>query len=32
MSDRKIPFEQISRDEALMVFKQWSEKADKTEY
>lgn len=32
MNDRKIPFEQISRDEALEVFNQWSEKADKTEY
>lgn len=32
MNERKIPFLQISRDEALKVFKQWSEKADKTEY
>lgn len=32
MGERKIPFEQISRDEALMVFKQWGEKVDKTEY
>lgn len=32
MNERKIPFEQINREEALSVFKQWSEKADKTEY
>jgi len=32
MEKRKIPFEQISREEALKVFRQWSEKSDKTEY
>jgi len=32
MNERKIPFEQINREEALSIFKQWSEKADKTEY
>lgn len=32
MSERKIPFEQISRDEALKVFSEWDQKSDKTEY
>jgi tRNA(Arg) A34 adenosine deaminase TadA len=32
MSERKIPFEQISRDEALKVFNEWAQKSDKTEY
>lgn len=32
MSERKIPFEQISRDEALKVFNEWTQKSDKTEY
>lgn len=29
---RKIPFEQINRDEAMKAFKAWEEKEDKIEY
>lgn len=32
LSKRQIPFEQISRKEALAVFKAWQEKLDKIEY
>jgi len=32
MNERKIPFEQISREESLQVFRQWSQKSDKTAY
>ncbi|MES2811320.1 MAG: nucleoside deaminase [Bacteroidota bacterium] len=32
LSDRKIEFEQINREEALKVFQEWSEKSDKKEY
>lgn len=31
-TQRKIPFEQIERKEALTVFTAWTEKMDKTEY
>ena len=31
-SDRKIPIISISREEALVVFKEWKEKDDKTLY
>ena len=31
-SNRKIPFEQISRDEAIEVFNEWAEKSDRTDY
>ncbi len=31
-SDRKIPFEQISRDEAIAVFNEWASKQDKIDY
>lgn len=30
--ERKIPMLPLCRDEALKIFKQWSEKTDKTEY
>lgn len=32
MDDRKIPFEQLGREEALQVFKEWQSKNDKLEY
>ena len=32
IDDRKIPMEQLGRDEALEVFKAWDKKTDKTEY
>lgn len=32
MDDRKIPFEQLGREEALKVFKEWQSKVDKLEY
>ena len=32
MDDRKIPFEQIGREEALRVFEEWQNKMDKLEY
>jgi tRNA(Arg) A34 adenosine deaminase TadA len=32
MDKRKIPFEQIARDEALKVFGVWQSKTDKTAY
>ncbi len=32
ISDRKIKFENISRDEARPVFRKWEKKNDKTEY
>jgi guanine deaminase len=32
MDERKIPFEQIARDEALKVFELWQNKTDKTAY
>ncbi len=32
MPERKIPFEQIGRDEALQVFHAWQEKPDKIAY
>lgn len=32
MDDRKIPFEQLGREEALQVFKEWQSKVDKLEY
>lgn len=32
MDERKIPFEQIARDEALRVFELWQSKSDKTAY
>ena len=31
-SERKVPFVQMSREEALSVFAEWNEKEDKTEY
>ena len=31
-SERKVPFVQMSREEALRVFAEWNEKEDKTEY
>lgn len=30
--EREVPMEQINREEALTVFKEWSEKADKVQY
>jgi len=32
LSERKVPFVQMSREEALSVFAEWNEKEDKTEY
>ncbi len=32
LETRKIPFEQIERDAALKVFREWTEKMDKTAY
>ena len=32
IENRKIPFEQISRDEALKVFQEWTDKTDRTDY
>lgn len=32
IEDRKIPFEQISREQALKVFQEWTDKTDRTEY
>ncbi|WP_262902476.1 nucleoside deaminase [Lutimonas saemankumensis] len=32
LSKRKIPFEQLNREEALKAFKTWKEKEDKIEY
>lgn len=32
LNDRKLPCEQILNDEALVVFKEWTEKLDKIEY
>jgi guanine deaminase len=32
LNQRKIPIEPLGRDEAIMVFKSWSNKLDKTEY
>ena len=32
MNQRRIPFEQLGREEALKIFQQWSEKTDKQEY
>ncbi len=32
MDDRKIEFENISRDSAISVFEKWDDKSDKTEY
>ena len=32
MDDRRIPFEQLGREEALQVFKEWQSKVDKLEY
>lgn len=32
ISNRQIPFNQIHRDEALMVFNAWQNKTDKIEY
>ena len=32
LTDRKIPFVQMSRDEALLVFNEWDNKEDKVEY
>ncbi|AWM14981.1 nucleoside deaminase [Flavobacterium sp. NRK F10] len=32
MENRKIPFEQLGREEALKVFNEWKNKADKLEY
>ena len=30
--NRKIPFQQMGREEALTIFKEWMEKTDKVEY
>lgn len=32
MTDRKIPFTQIAREEALKVFKEWATKEDRNLY
>lgn len=32
LNDRKLPCEQLLNDEALVVFKEWTEKLDKIEY
>jgi len=32
MENRKIPFEQLGREEALEVFNEWKNKTDKLEY
>jgi tRNA(Arg) A34 adenosine deaminase TadA len=32
IGERKIPFDQLMRDEARMAFDQWAEKEDRTEY
>ena len=32
LKDRKIPFVQMSREEALRIFNEWDEKEDKIEY
>jgi len=32
LQDRQVPFKQILRDDALLVFKEWGEMEDKTEY
>ena len=32
LPDRKIPFTQLSREEALVIFKEWGEMEEKTEY
>jgi len=32
LSERKVPFVQMSREEALSVFAEWNEKEDKTQY
>ena len=32
LPDRKIPFVQMSRDEAMEIFKEWGEMENKTEY
>ena len=32
LSKRKIPFEQLNREEAMKAFKAWEEKEDKIEY
>ena len=32
MNQRRIPFEQLGREEALKIFQQWSKKTDKQEY
>jgi len=31
-ADRKIPFKQMNRDEAIKVFEEWRDKTDKIEY
>lgn len=31
-AERKVPFVQMSREEALRIFTEWNEKEDKTEY
>lgn len=32
MSDRKIPFEQLDREDAVVVFKKWDDKTDRVDY
>ena len=32
LEKRKIPMEQIGREEAIKVFEEWAKKVDKTEY
>ena len=32
IEDRKIPMEQLGREEAIKVFEEWTKKIDKTEY
>ena len=32
LDKRKIPMEQIGREEAIKVFEEWAQKTDKTEY
>ncbi|WP_031425712.1 nucleoside deaminase [Flavimarina sp. Hel_I_48] len=32
MSDRKIPFEQLDREDAVVVFKKWDDKTDRIDY